>query len=39
MGLDNVAGTSAERRRASGTDARYRVSPLLTDMIARGERF
>jgi 3-hydroxybutyryl-CoA dehydrogenase len=39
IGLDKVAERITELRRANGDDDRYRVSPLLTDMISRGERF
>ena len=39
IGLDNVAQTISELRAANGDDDRYRVSPLLTEMISRGERF
>ena len=39
IGLEKIAATIAGLRRANGDDDRYRVSPLLAEMISRGELF
>lgn len=39
IGLDKVAKTVETLRSQNGNDDRYRVSPLLTEMVAEGKRF